>query len=97
MKKRVVLSKLERTCYACPSQWEYFENGFGAYVRFRHNRLSVYVNQEPVNDFLDCLDEQNIVLCVDHFFDDSREFDSGYLTNEELVSILKKHDLLEEE
>lgn len=41
MKKRVVV-ELEKTCYACPSQWEgRTDDGGYVYVRYRHGGLSV--------------------------------------------------------
>lgn len=97
MNKKILFSKLEQTCSMCPSQWEYFENGYGVYIRYRHNQLTVHVNQTPVSHFFDCIDEKHLVLCIEKLSKDPRDEDSGYLTDAQLFSILQKHNLLEEE
>lgn len=97
MNRKIPFSKLEQTCSMCPSQWEYFENGYAAYIRYRHNKLTVYVNQTPVTKFFDCLDEKNLVLCIEELSSNPKDCDCGYLTSEQLFLILKKRNLLEEE
>lgn len=43
------LKRLERTCIACPSQWEgETEDGREVYVRYRHGRLSVEVGDPEI-------------------------------------------------
>lgn len=43
--KILVVNKLTRTCYACPSQWEgTLANGQSIYIRYRHGCLYIYVN-----------------------------------------------------
>jgi hypothetical protein len=96
MSRKIHFTKLEQTCVACPSQWEYFENGLGVYIRYRHNELTVYVNQHQVNHIFDCIEEQHLVLLIEELSSDPEDFDCGYLTTEELFYILKKHNLLEE-
>lgn len=96
MSRKIDFNKLEQTCCVCPSQWEYFENGLGVYIRYRHNRFTAYINEQPVDDILDCIEEKNLVLCIEQLSSDPEDFDCGYLTTEELFYILKKHNLLEE-
>lgn len=41
----LVVSKLTRTCYACPSQWEgRLENGQEIYIRYRHGWFTINVD-----------------------------------------------------
>jgi hypothetical protein len=96
MSRKIDFTKLEQTCEVCPSQWEYFENGLGTYIRYRGNRLRVYVNQSPVSEIFDCIEEQHLVLCINQLSSDPKDYLRGYLTSEELFYILKKHNLLEE-
>ena len=95
---KIPFSKLEQTCSICPSQWEYFdlESGHGVYIRYRHNKLAVYANKEPVEKFFDCIHAGHLVLSVDELSDDPRDNNCGYLTSQRLFSILKQHDLLED-
>lgn len=97
MNKKIPFSKLERTCSMCPSQWEYFENGYGAYIRYRHNELTVYVNQTQISELFDCIEIPHLVLCIDELSSLPEDYDCGYLSNEQLFEILKQHNLLEEE
>lgn len=95
MTRKVNFFKLEQTCGACPSQWEYFENGYGAYVRYRHNNLTVYVNQVSVNNIFDCIESQHLVLSIKGLSNDPKKFDCGVLTTEDLLNVLVKHNLIE--
>jgi hypothetical protein len=97
MSRKILFSNLDRTCIACPSQWEYFQDGYGAYVRYRHNELTVYINQTPVRELFDCIEMPHRVLCIDELSSDPNDYDCGYLTDEKLFDILKHHNLLEEE
>ena len=39
--KKIKLKSLEKTCFACPSQWEgQLENGEYIYIRYRYGSLS---------------------------------------------------------
>ena len=96
MSRKIDFSKLEQTCGACPSQWEYFDNGFGVYIRYRHNQLTVYVNQTEVNNIFDCIEMSHRVLCIDELSSEPEDYDCGYLTDKKLFDILKQHNLLEE-
>lgn len=41
----LVVNKLTRTCYACPSQWEgTLVNGQTIYIRYRHGHFSINVD-----------------------------------------------------
>lgn len=43
------IASIERTCYACPSQWEgKTECGKEIYVRYRHGDLSVDLDNKEV-------------------------------------------------
>lgn len=43
----ITINQLEQTGYACPSQWDgTTTNGEYVYIRFRHGRLTVEVNEE---------------------------------------------------
>jgi len=98
MNIKIPFSKLEQTCSMCPSQWEYFdlESCRGVYIRYRHNNLAVYANREPVEKLFDCIDNDHLVLYIERLSEDSKDVDCGYLTNHQLFSILKQHNLLEE-
>lgn len=97
MTRKIPFSKLRRSSIACPSQWEYFENGYGVYVRYRHNDLTVYINQTPVSEFFDCIEIPHLVLCIDGLSSAPEDYDCGYLSDERLFEILKQNNLLEEE
>lgn len=47
--RRRIVTELEQTCTACPSQWEgRTADGSYLYIRYRHGHLSVYVDGDPV-------------------------------------------------
>ena len=48
-KELLVVDRLSRTCYACPSQWEgTLANGQSIYIRYRHGHFSISVNNIDV-------------------------------------------------
>jgi hypothetical protein len=90
MAYKILLFKLERTCTACPSQWEYFDNNVaaGAYVRYRGGRFRVYANGFILNEF-DLIDEENVVYS---FIRKDQPY-GGFMSDYEMRKILLKNNL----
>jgi hypothetical protein len=87
-------SILERTCFACPSQWEGFtSDGRGVYIRYRHDKLSVYISRTSVPSIDDCIDEDNLVLLMEDLLG---QWECGFLEDDALFQILKQYDYLED-
>jgi len=75
----------ERTCTACPSQWEgKLHDGRMFYVRERHGQLSVNVSPEPTDttdgDWL-FTEKDNLLLCDSPW--------GGYVSNHDMVEMTR--------
>lgn len=87
---KVDLFKLQRTCTACPAQWEYFEKNSGAYVRYRGGRFRVYASDFIVDEF-DLIDEKNLIYS---FIRQDQPY-GGWMSDYEMRHILLENDLCE--
>ena len=91
---KIPFFKLERTCSMCPSQWEYMspKRDFSCYIRYRSDKLQVFLCQNLNQDEFDCLDSKYIILSVDNVSGDPW---CGYLEDDTLHDILMNRGLLE--
>lgn len=77
MTEKLKVKDWERTCIACPSQWDiYTDTGRYIYVRFRHG------------DFSACLDE---VFGETLFEWSSDDMYDGCMTDEEMMNMLSDY------
>lgn len=81
---RYKIKKLERTCFACPSQWEgELEDGRMIYIRYRYGYLYVKISEGTTNNISDTVKgEQIFQKCIGGNYD-------GVMDDEEMLSILK--------
>jgi hypothetical protein len=50
------IKTIEKTCFACPSQWEGFlENGKAIYIRYRWGYLSIRISDDVTDDIYDAV------------------------------------------
>lgn len=50
------IKTIEKTCFACPSQWEGFlENGKAIYIRYRWGYLSIRISDDVTYDIDDAV------------------------------------------
>lgn len=78
------IKKLERTCFACPSQWEgELEDGRMIYIRYRYGCLYVKISENYTNDISDAV--RNKIIYQKYIGGDY----DGVMDNEEMLSILK--------
>jgi len=74
---------LERTCTACPSQWEgTLEDGRMIYIRYRHGVLQISVSKEPTNDVMDAVGGEMV------FVKDIAIENDGYMSDRSMLSWL---------
>jgi len=78
------IKKLERTCFACPSQWEgELEDGRMIYIRYRWGCLEVSISKNTIKDVSDAVEGRPIYQKYI-----GGDYD-GVMDNEEMLSILK--------
>jgi len=78
------MKKLERTCFACPSQWEgELEDGRMIYIRYRWGCLEVSISGNATDDISDAVKGETI---FQEYI--GGDYD-GVMDNEEMLSILK--------
>jgi hypothetical protein len=95
MTRKIPFSKLQRTCAACPSQWEMeFDDKCGCIINYHDDHLQVYISQSPVINIINCIDEVNLVLSVEDLLQTPL---CGYMKDDVLFEILSAYDLLEKE
>jgi hypothetical protein len=83
-KKKYIVSSITQTCTACPSQWEgHFDDGNMFYCRYRHGILRIKCSVVPTSDVMEAME----TLLLQKEFD---ELDSGIMTTEELLEIMKE-------
>ena len=77
---------IERTCTACPSQWEgKLSDGRILYGRYRGGHFRVYVSHKPIPEWLSYDD----MLCIhEEYFGDMYD---GYMTDNEFYLKLIEH------
>jgi len=79
----IKITKVIRTCWACPSQWELVDNeGYPYYIRFRYGFLSVRKGKKN-KDILTAIEGKEV------FSYNFGGVFSGYMEYEHLKEILK--------
>lgn len=88
------VTKIEKTCYACPAQWEgTLEDGRMFYIRYRWGGLSIEVSKKPTTDIYKAMgSDANMIYCEN--LSDSLD---GFLEEEELFPIMKQQGFKLEE
>lgn len=95
MTRKIPFSKLQRTCPACPSQWEIvFDDKCGCLINYHDDHLQVYISQSPVTETIRCISAENLVLSIEDLL--QTPF-CGYMKDDVLFEILSAYDLLEKE
>lgn len=75
------IKELEKTCWACPSQWEGFlEDGRAIYIRYRWGYLSIRISKDETNEIQDA-------VCGEEIF--GRQVGDGFGGVIELDAVLK--------
>lgn len=80
-----VVTKIKRTCYACPSQWEgKLSDGRMFYIRYRGGRFEVRTSDGPTDNLQDAVIGKTIFLnpVLGGPFD-------GYMSNEIMLKIIQ--------
>ena len=78
---RLKVVKLEKTCRACPAQWEgKLEDGRMIYIRYRWGRLSIRVSKGAKSDIREAIRGEEI-LGIEHGDDLDGTMDFQTLVN----------------
>lgn len=78
--------KLEKTCDACPSQWELtLEDGRMVYVRFRWGNFTANISPSPTTQISDAVSGESL-LSLENFSDSL----DGYLEESKMIEILSE-------
>ncbi len=93
--KDILITSIEQTCFACPSQWEIeLEDGRCIYARNRHGVLTAEISREPSEDIQDALNGP-IILNENTTSDDGV---SDYeVTQDELLEKLARIGFVQEQ
>ena len=84
-KKLPVVISLEKTCDACPSQWQgNLEDGRMFYIRYRWGNFNAYVSKESTDKVLDAI-KGDVLVSIDNYGD---EFD-GSMEDEVMFKIME--------
>jgi hypothetical protein len=95
MTRKIPFSKLEQTCAANPTKWQYFySDGVACVIVYELDDIRIYVSQCPVNNIIDCIQEKNLVLSIDDLL---HEPQCEHISNDVLYEVLARFDLLEKE
>lgn len=82
-----VAETLERTCFACPSQWEgSLSDGRMFYIRYRHGTFALRFSQEQTSDVHDAIIAPETMLMEP----DDIESD-GFMTDDEMMLLTQEH------
>lgn len=80
-------AKVWRTCEAFPSQWEgMLDNGKSIYIKYRHGKLKVGLGKTL----------SKAILNAKVIYESKNELD-GFMTNEEMIKLVKEKMNLEVE
>jgi len=95
MTRKIPFSKLEKTCSAHPSRWQYlYSDGVACVIVYDLDDIRVYISQTPVSNIIDCIQEDNLVLSIDDLL---HEPDCDHINNDVLYEVLARFNLLETE
>lgn len=84
-KKVPIVKTLERTCEACPSQWQgHLEDGRMFYIRYRWGNFNAYLSKEPTEKVVDAI-QGEILVSIDNYGDN---FD-GYIEEQDMIKIME--------
>jgi len=79
----IVVSKIEKTCRMCPSQWEgVTEDGRQLYARYRYGHLYVNISKTPTEDTIAPISDGITVFT----YDSDDEWD-GVMSSEEVATL----------
>lgn len=95
MTRKIPFSKLEQTCSANPSKWQYFySDGVACLIVYELDNISVYISQTPVSNIIDCIQTENLVLSIEDLL---HEPSCEHISIDVLYEVLARFDLLEKE
>jgi len=87
MDKKCRIKKLEKTCEACPAQWEgTLEDGRTIYIRYRWSTLEVRVSKTKTNDIMEAV--RGVTIFSEHI--GGEEALDGSLELKQLKQITRK-------
>ena len=86
--------RLEKTCTACPAQWEGFtDTGREVYIRYRGDRFSVHVACEQFPDIWSEEAWKHDEPCILDIGNALGEPGNGWMTTYQMQKLLIKHNL----
>ena len=95
MTRKIPFSKLEKTCLANPSKWQYFySDGVACLVIYELDDIRVYISTRPVINIIDCIQDENLVLLIEDLL---HEPDCEHISADVLYEVLARFNLLEKE